>query len=84
MPTQMGLVSNLRDLRIESYKLAGSIPSQLGLLAKMENLTIYDMPLLSGTIPSQLGLLTKMKDFILISYIVSKDPSPLSWACSKS
>merc|ERR1712194_178961 len=51
-------------LILEKNDLTGGVPTQLGLLTKLEYLWITETDL-SGSVPSQLGLLTSLKSLQL-------------------
>ena len=53
-------LSLLRSLQIHDNLLTSTIPTQLGLLLNLDELSL-SFNALSGTIPSQLGLLTRME-----------------------
>ena len=59
MPTQIGLMSNLKELDLYYSTLKGFIPFQLG---KLTNLDLLDLEMtnLTGLIPTQIGKLTKL------------------------
>jgi hypothetical protein len=42
MPSQIGLLSSLKDLSVKRCDMEGSIPTQVGLLSKMETFSIAD------------------------------------------
>jgi len=64
IPTELGLLTNLANLDLDSNSLSGAIPSELSTITNVEYLYANNN-LLKGTIPSQLGALTKLQSLIL-------------------
>ena len=52
LPSELGLMTNLRELDLAINDLSGPLPSQLGRLTMLNSLDIY----LTGSIPSELGM----------------------------
>ena len=76
IPSQIGLLTQLEAIHLESKKLLGSIPSEVGLLTELMYLQLSDNNL-NGFLPSQLGKLSKLKairleDNHLIGFIPSQ------------
>lgn len=49
---------------LESNKLNGTIPTELGFLTKLKNLLMFKNEL-TGSVPSELGLLTALGTYFL-------------------
>ncbi len=64
MPTELGNLTKLKELRLERNQLSGTIPTELGNLAELRHLVFY-VNQLSGTIPAELGNLTNLVWFYL-------------------
>ena len=66
IPSELGNLTNLKELYLESNLLRQSIPSELG---NLENLEILSLQVnwLTGAIPSELGNLTNLKELHLNS-----------------
>ena len=61
LPTELGLLANLRSLAIESNPLlSGSIPTQLAALRELTFLSVHNSTRLSGTLPNELGSLDSL------------------------
>lgn len=60
LPTEVGLLSNLRDLGLGWNEISGTLPSEVGLLAN--KLQTFEVPFTSihSELPSELGLLTEL------------------------
>ena len=56
MPSELGMVTDMSVLSLESNQLTKAIPSQLGHLSGLNWLMLYDNQI-TGLIPSELGLL---------------------------
>ena len=64
-PSELGLLTQLQRLVLEGQtKLAGQIPTEVGLMSRLTNLQIQKTKL-NGTIPSELGTLTNAKVLLL-------------------
>ena len=64
-PSELGLSTQLQRLVLEGQtKLAGQIPTEVGLMSRLTNLQIQKTKL-NGTIPSELGTLTNAKVLLL-------------------
>jgi Leucine-rich repeat (LRR) protein len=59
IPSEIGLMTNLRELDLSTNRLSGTVPTEIGLLTKVTSLRL-DRNQLSGPIPSEIGLLTKL------------------------
>lgn len=59
IPTEVGLLSSLEYLWLDSNSLFGSIPPELFELSNLQSVTILDNGL-SGTLPSEIGLATEL------------------------
>ena len=71
IPTQMGLLTSLAELRLDSNSLSGTLPTELGLpTAMMEHLHL-DSNSLNGPIPTELGELTSLDELRLYSNSLS-------------
>ena len=55
--------SYFNNLDLESANLQGTIPSELGLLTRLEYLIFRDNPNLAGTLPTELGELTRLREY---------------------
>ncbi len=60
IPPELGNLSNLRELWLDSNQLSGSIPPELGNLSNLEDLSL-ECNQLSGSIPRELGSLSNLK-----------------------
>ena len=60
IPAELGLLTGLTRIDLDTNRLTGAIPSQLGDLSNLERLFLFDNDL-SGPIPSELGRLKKLK-----------------------
>jgi Leucine-rich repeat (LRR) protein len=77
IPPQLGNLSNLERLDLESNQLSGNIPPELGNLVNLEVLNLSKNQL-SGSIPSQLGNLNNLLDLRLDKNQLSQNiPSQL-------
>ena len=59
IPTELGNLTNLEDLNLDSNQLSGSIPTELGSLDNLKYLSIQ-VNRLSGPIPPELGNLSNL------------------------
>jgi len=64
IPTEIGLMTNLKTLDWSMNQLTGVIPSSIGQLARLENLRL-DWNLLSGIIPTELGMCNELRNLVL-------------------
>jgi len=60
IPPELGQATSLTSLKLNSEALTGSIPTQIGELAALVQLEIYDNPGLSGAMPSEIGDLSQL------------------------
>jgi len=65
IPTELGLLSKLRRLRLWANELNGTIPTELGGLTSIQILGLRDNKL-SGTIPTELGVLNNLGKSFLV------------------
>ncbi|CAB9506895.1 LRR receptor-like serine threonine-protein kinase [Seminavis robusta] len=59
VPTELGLLTNLGGLALDTNFFTGTIPTELGRLTGLEALLLSEL-ILSGTIPNELAALTDM------------------------
>lgn len=59
IPTELGLLTELTRLGLNTNQLTGTIPSELGLLSQLRLLFLSDNRI-TGTIPTELGLLSEL------------------------
>ena len=52
------MLSNLKALTLDRNMLEGSVPSELGVLSLLENLSLEQNTNLNSSIPTELGMLT--------------------------
>ena len=64
IPTELGMLSELKRLTLSRNRLTGPVPTWLDDLAHLEELTLWGNRL-SGPIPSSLGNLTKLEELYL-------------------
>ncbi len=64
IPTELGMLSELKRLTLSRNRLTGPVPTWLDYLAHLEELTLWGNRL-SGPIPSSLGNLTKLEELYL-------------------
>ena len=60
IPSELGNLSNLRDLSLNGNQLTGGIPSELGNLANLQGLSLWGNQL-TGVIPKELGNLANLR-----------------------
>jgi hypothetical protein len=60
IPTELGLMSNLKWLFLNTNQFTSTIPTELGLLSNLELLG-FGSNFLNGTIPTELGLLSNLE-----------------------
>ena len=60
IPSSLGSLTNLQELRLDENQLTGSIPSSLGSLTNLQELDLTANQL-TGSIPSSLGSLTNLQ-----------------------
>merc|ERR1719197_1627671 len=58
IPTEMGLLSNVRHFNLEGNVFSGTIPTEMGLPSQLH--VDLEGNALSGTIPTEMGLLSQM------------------------
>jgi hypothetical protein len=56
LPSQLGRLTRLQTLSLESLRLSGTVPSQLGQLTALQFLALHGNAL-AGSMPSQLGMI---------------------------
>eukprot|EP00300_Choanocystis_sp_HF-7_P013657 c18389_g1_i1.p1 GENE.c18389_g1_i1~~c18389_g1_i1.p1 ORF type:complete len:934 (-),score=132.01 c18389_g1_i1:23-2824(-) len=66
LPSEIGLLTNLRHWTMVTNELSGSIPSQIGQLQQLLDWYIDDNEL-SGTIPTEVGQLQILQDWLISS-----------------
>ncbi len=66
IPTELGNLSNLEDLRLNFNQLTGSIPTELGNLSNLIRLQLNENQL-TGSIPTELGNLSNLNRLLLYS-----------------
>ncbi|RWR97274.1 MDIS1-interacting receptor like kinase 2-like protein [Cinnamomum micranthum f. kanehirae] len=64
IPSEIGILTNLRELRLSNNQISGSIPPSLGNLSNLVTLVVNENEL-SGPIPQEIGNLTKLNQLIL-------------------
>lgn len=82
LPSEIGLLTNLKELIISEARLLGTIPSEIGGLSRLEySLQIFGNSL-SGTLPTTMGNLVNLEHFYAEENELSGQlPSELaSWA----
>lgn len=60
LPTEVGLLSNLRDLGIGLNEISGTIPSEVGLLANKLQTFDFHFTSIHSELPSEIGMLTEL------------------------
>jgi len=55
LPTELGTLTALQNLRLDGNAFTGGIPTEMGLLIAMESFFLYGSTGLGGTIPTELG-----------------------------
>ena len=64
IPSELGKLTELKELHLEENELSGSIPPELGKLTELKELHLEENEL-SGSIPPELGRLTELKELHL-------------------
>jgi hypothetical protein len=82
IPSAVGLLTKLRDLRLYQNNLTSTIPENIGLATSLEGLYLHSNTL-SGSIPSTVGLLTKLLDIWLMNNILTGIIPNQLGACTK-
>jgi len=59
IPTEIGIISDLKYLTLLSYYLTGTIPSEIGLLSDLTSLNLFFNDL-TGTVPTEIGLMSSL------------------------
>ena len=72
LPTQLGLMSDLRIFDAGHDRFQGTVPTELGELAKLRKLLLSDSQL-EGRIPSELGRLGVLEELDLYNNALSGD-----------
>ena len=72
IPTELGRLSNLRVLRLNSNQLTGQIPPELSELFDLETLDLYSNRL-TGGIPAELGELANLRYLHLMDNQLTED-----------
>jgi len=62
LPTEIGLLENLRLMDLRSCFFEGPIPTQFWNLKKLENLTLSQNPLTDARIPTLIAGLSNLKE----------------------
>ena len=65
IPLEIGNLTELKKISLESNKLIGVIPREIGALHKLEELTLSSNQL-SGSVPSEIGNLIYLTKFCLL------------------
>ena len=61
IPSELGNLSNLTELRIEETQLTGAIPPELGILTNLGRLVLEENTEVTGEIPPELGNLANLR-----------------------
>ena len=64
LPAELGQLSGLTELYLNSNQLTGTIPAELGNLSKLRELTLHEN-MLTGAIPAELGSLPLLERMVL-------------------
>ncbi|RWR97665.1 MDIS1-interacting receptor like kinase 2-like protein [Cinnamomum micranthum f. kanehirae] len=64
IPSEIGVLTNLRELLLSNNQISGSIPPSLGNLSNLVALNVHENEI-SGPIPQEIGNLTKLNLLIL-------------------
>jgi hypothetical protein len=64
MPTELGLLTNLKYLNLEENRLSGTLPTEIALLTNLETI-LLSKNLMIGSVPTQFQQLTNLKEFRL-------------------
>ena len=75
IPPELGNLTGLQKLHLDSNQLTGSIPDTLGNLSRLEHLWLFGNQL-SGEIPATLGSLTRLERSTCIAICLA-EPFPL-------
>lgn len=59
IPTQVGMLTKLISITVQSTGKEGTLPSELGMLTKLTSLTLHNAEMI-GSIPAEFGLLTEL------------------------
>jgi Leucine-rich repeat (LRR) protein len=70
IPTSMGELTSLIDLRLDHNFLRGTIPDSFGNLAALTNMELQDNEL-SGTIPYACSNMLSLRKFLFVSFVYS-------------
>ena len=69
-PTEIALITSLRNLHLSSNAVSGTLPSEIGIMQNLSRLELQDIPI-SGTIPSEIGLLQSIEYIDIIQAKIS-------------
>ena len=61
IPTELGQLHGLQEVRLERCSLSGTVPSEVGRLTALRTLAVAYAPF-SGTVPSEVGRLTALRN----------------------
>ena len=64
LPTEIGLMTNVKEVLLNGNQFSGSIPTQVGSLTNVERGLVLSQNAFSGTVPTQLGCLSQLKTFL--------------------
>jgi len=65
LPSEIGYLSHLIDLKLRGDGLYGTLPTELGLLEDLQYLRLYDTQI-SGSLPSEIGEMSSMRAIDII------------------
>ena len=70
IPTELGQLPGLQEVRLLRCRLSGTVPSEVGRLTALRTLIVGDAPF-SGTVPSEVGRLTALRTLALAQSALS-------------